>query len=125
MWQQFAVVGIGGALGAMARYGVSLACLRAMPNFPLGTLVVNVIGCFALGLLMAWVDVRSEFPPTAKLFLGVGILGAFTTFSTFGVETIDLLREKETARALLSVLANVALGLAAVMAGRGVAKVWG
>ena len=122
VWQQFAVVGLGGAIGAIARYGVSLACLRMLPSFPLGTLVVNVLGCFALGLLMAIVDVRSEFPPTARLFLGVGLLGAFTTFSTFGVETIDLLREKENTLAMLSVTGNLVLGLAAVLLGRGVAK---
>ena len=114
----FLIVGAGGFVGAILRYGVNaLAVGRAGP-FPLGTLIVNVIGCFGLGLLAAWLDERQDLPVELRLALGTGVLGALTTFSTFGVETLDLMRAGEPRLALLNVALSLVLGLGAAFLGR-------
>ena len=114
---QFLWVGVGGFFGAVARYLVSGWAQRFMVgSFPLGTLVVNVAGCFALGVLMAWLD-RGLLSPAMRQLLAVGFLGALTTFSTFGYETFDLLRGGEAGLALASVAANLLVGLLAVWLG--------
>ena len=114
---QFLWVGVGGFFGAVVRYLVSGWAQRWMiGSFPLGTLVVNVAGCFALGALMAWLD-RGWLSPAMRQLLAVGFLGALTTFSTFGYETFDLLRGGEAGLALLSVAANLLVGLLAVWLG--------
>ena len=122
MWSAFAIVGCGGALGAMARYGTNLLLERRLGDFPLATLTVNVVGCLLLGTLLAVVEARPSLPDGWRLFLAVGILGSLTTFSTFGAETIDLIRAKETGAALLSIGGNLGLGLLAVALGRMVGK---
>ena len=87
-------VALGGALGAVARHLTGLGAVRIMgAAFPYGTLVVNVAGCFLIGFLLMLSEQRQLFSPTTRLFLTVGILGAFTTFSTFGYETLELLRD--------------------------------
>ncbi|MEM8994389.1 MAG: fluoride efflux transporter CrcB [Acidobacteriota bacterium] len=109
-------IGFGGFFGALARHILSTWVQRWAPHaFPLGTLAVNVIGCFALGALMAWLERGA--PPSLRPALGVGFLGALTTFSTFGHETVALLRRGEALLAAASVAANVAVGLAAVWLG--------
>ena len=122
VWQQVLVVGVGGAIGAVARFGVHSWAQRSIESFPLGTLLVNVVGCLILGALMFLVEERPDLSPTLRMFLGVGLLGSFTTFSTFGVETLDLLREREHLWALLSVGGNLFVGLAAAASGRFLAK---
>ena len=120
--RELLAVGCGGFVGAVLRWGTHAFLQRVAPAFPLGTLTVNVLGCFVLGFLAsAWAAARTE-PGPRELFLSAGLLGAFTTFSTFGVETFALLREGETRTALLSVAANLGLGLVAVMAGHLVAR---
>ncbi len=117
-------VGLGGFVGAIARYGISGWLHRRVEGpFPAGTLAVNVVGCLAIGVLMHVVDARDPLSPTVRVFLTVGILGALTTFSTFGYETVELLRGNEARLALLSVVANVVLGIVAVFAGRALAQV--
>ena len=104
----------GGALGSGARYLVSTWAARAFgPDFPIGTLLVNVVGSFLFALLMGLAGAREAITPEARLFLGAGILGGFTTYSSFNYETLALL-ERGTAHAL----ANVALtGLGCLAAG--------
>lgn len=110
-------VAAGGALGAMARYGAGVAATRAFgPNFPYGTLGVNVIGCFAMGLLIGLFAMKEPVDPALKLFLTTGFLGGFTTFSAFSLETI-LLYDRKPALAALYVAASVILSLAACWAG--------
>lgn len=110
-------VGIGGFFGAVARYGLSSWAQRFAPlGFPLGTLLVNVLGCFLLGVLMAWLE-RAAAPASLRPLIGVGFLGALTTFSTFGYETFSLLKQGETGLAVASVVANMLVGLAAVWLG--------
>jgi CrcB protein len=117
------IVGIGGFLGAIARYGLSgLVHRYAGAAFPYGTLVVNVSGCLGIGVVMYLTEDRMVLGPAARLFLGLGILGGFTTFSSFGYETLELMRGGEFRSALLSVAGNVVLGLAAVWLGRSAVK---
>lgn len=114
----FLLVGIGGALGSMARYGIGLAVPSV--GFPYATLLVNVLGCFAVGLALPTLDRAAALSPDVRLLVVVGFLGGFTTFSAFGNETIALLRAG-VGPAMLNVLANVLFGLAAVLLGRAVA----
>ena len=110
-------VALGGALGALARYGISGSVYDRMgEGFPWGTLVVNVVGCLALGLVLRWLQVAAV-APEVRPFLTIGLLGAFTTFSTFSFETVALLQEGQWLRAGLYVGGSVLLGLAAMIAG--------
>ena len=121
---KFLIVGLGGALGAMARYGLSTWVARSFESFPAGTLVVNVLGCFLIGVFMALVEEERFFSQNVRLFATIGLFGGLTTFSTFGHETIELVRDQETKLALLSVALNVALGIGAVLVGRLVARLF-
>jgi CrcB protein len=120
-------VGLGGFAGSVLRYLVSgwMQQATGSVSFPWGTLFVNVAGCFAIGTLSYLADVRGIFHPEARLFLIVGLLGGFTTFSAFGNETMNLLRDGEALAAGVNVVISVALCLAAVWAGRAFAvAVW-
>lgn len=113
------IVGAGGFVGSALRFLVSGWVYRAMsfPRFPWGTLAVNLLGCLLLGWLGGLSDARQLFRPETRLFLMVGLLGGFTTFSTFGYETLTLLTERETLRAAGYVAAQLAGGLAAAWIG--------
>jgi CrcB protein len=122
-------VGLGGFLGAVSRYVLTGWMQKALPNFlPAGTLVVNVLGCLLIGFLMTLVVDQTDSGGQAwlshqmRLFLITGILGSLTTFSTFGYETVELLREEEVRLAAWNVLANMGLGFPAVWLGRIVAR---
>lgn len=109
---------IGGGLGALSRWAVALALgPRAVVPFPWATLIVNVAGCFVLGLLAALFAGRLPLSPPLRLGLTTGFLGGLTTFSTFGHETVRLLFEGAPLRATLNVAANVGLGLPAAALG--------
>ena len=99
---QVILVALGGALGALARWKLGGIVLHHTANwrFPLGTFVVNVVGCLVAGVLAGLVIKRDLFSADARLFLFTGLLGGFTTFSAFGVETASLLRRKDYATAL-------------------------
>lgn len=116
-----AVVGSGGFLGALARYGLGGLVHRQVPMaaFPYGTLVVNLLGCLLIGVLAGLADSRQVFGPEFRTFALIGVLGGFTTFSTFGYETIALLRDAEYLRAATNVGVHVILGLALVWLGYG------
>jgi CrcB protein len=112
------LVGAGGFLGAVARYGLT-GLVHRLPglSWPLGTLVVNVIGCLLIGAAMSAFEDSELFSPNARLFLTVGVLGAFTTFSTFGHETLALARDGGTLPALANALLHLVLGFGAVWVG--------
>jgi CrcB protein len=117
-------VGCGGFVGAVARWGLSSWVQRLYGgSFPLGTFAANMLGCLFIGVIFALVEARPDWSPHVRLFLMVGLLGAFTTFSTFGHETLDLLRSGSWWLALLNVLGSATVGLLAVMAGRFVGRV--
>lgn len=111
------MVAAGGALGAVARYGLS-GWVQSVTDgtFPWGTLVVNVLGCFFLGFAFRVLQL-SALAPALRGAVTVGFLGAFTTFSTFGLETVGLLQDGRWARAAAYVGASVAVGVVAVLAG--------
>ena len=119
---QMLMVGLGGFFGAISRYWVSGWIQRRFgEGFPLGTLVVNLLGCFLIGLMMHLVLTRDWISPNQRFLLVVGFLGSLTTFSTFGYETLLLLDEGRPTAALGYVGLNCIVGMAAVMAGRGLA----
>jgi fluoride exporter len=110
-------IGLGGAAGAWTRYQLAgWVYERTGPAFPWGTLVVNLAGSFALGLL---IPSLTTLGPTVEALVAVGFLGSFTTFSTFSYEALMLLREGQVARAAAYVGASLGLGLAAIAAGLG------
>jgi len=119
----YLAVAIGGCLGSVARYWLSGAVYRLSGSgFPYGTLAVNVLGCFLLGGIMSLVEYRQFFGPSLRVFLTIGVMGGFTTFSTFGFETFALVRDHEYLSAIGNVTANVLVGLIAVIAGWFLAK---
>jgi len=113
-------VALGGALGSISRYLLSACTLTLSKNidFPYGTLAVNLIGCFVIGFLSQLMETRGAFTPEARAFIFTGLLGGFTTFSAFGNDTINLLRDGRTFHALANVAANVIVGLTLVWFGR-------
>lgn len=124
---EVAVVALGGVLGALARYLVSVAVPHAdLAAWPWGTFLVNLLGCLALGLVLDVVDARHDRwaqaghrrARLARPFLASGILGGFTTFSTFSVEAVGLAREGSVGAAVLYAGSSAVLGVAAVVLGR-------
>jgi len=117
------MVALGGAIGALARYGLSLWATRRLgTHFPWGTLIVNLSGCFLIGWMMVLLAVKPWFSENLRLLLIAGVLGSLTTFSTFGYDTLALIDEGRFRAALLSVIANLALGLTGVVLGRMVGR---
>ncbi|MGD9891929.1 MAG: fluoride efflux transporter CrcB [Dehalococcoidia bacterium] len=105
---------LGGALGSGARYLVSVWLLeRFGGGFPWGTLTVNVIGSFLIGVIATLADERAVIGPSARVFLIVGVLGGFTTFSSFSLETLRLLEDRGAGVAVLNVIGNGTLSLGA------------
>jgi CrcB protein len=117
------IIGIGGFLGAISRYGVALWIgQRWGRSFPLGTFVINVSGSFLIGLLMSLFTERFMVNPQWRLLLVVGFLGAYTTFSTFEYETGTLLKDSEWLIAGLNVVLSVFAGFIALKLGEVLAK---
>ena len=114
------LVGAGGFIGAILRYGLGGFAQKWSGSvaFPFGTLVVNLLGCLVIGILWRLDEIHSLLSTEARLFLMVGILGAFTTFSTFGNETINLVNDNRIVLALLNLGIHIVFGLSMVMLGR-------
>lgn len=121
--EKLLIVGLGGFIGAIARFLVSgwVQIASGSVGFPYGTLVVNLIGCFLIGFLGYLMEARGVFNPEVRLFLFIGILGSFTTFSTFENEAYALFREGSTGLALIDIGVHVFFGLVAVWAGHALA----
>lgn len=114
-------VGAGGALGAMGRYGLGLIPLA--PELPLMTPLINFLGSVAIGVIVEAAELASgALPREAVLFLKVGLCGGFTTFSTFSLETLDLIESGQYAFAGAYALASVVLCVAGVLAGKMLAR---
>lgn len=121
---QALLVGAGGFIGSVLRFAISGWVHRFVPmsTFPWGTLTVNVAGCFAIGILGGLGESRQLFSGEARVFLFLGLLGGFTTFSTFGYETLTLMREAEHLRAAGNILLHVVAGLLAAWLGLLIAR---
>ena len=118
-------VAMGGAVGAMLRYGISSGIYTWFGRgFPYGTLAVNLLGSFAIGLLSILLIEKFNVPHEVRLALVVGVLGALTTFSTFSWETLDLMQQGMMQKAFLNVLLNVVICIGAAWAGAQWAKSW-
>ncbi len=112
------IIALGGALGAVSRFLLGNGLSRALGSaLPYGTFVINIVGCFAMGLLMTIIVDREMLPAAWRLFLCVGFLGGFTTFSSFGYEALMLLTEGRMLAALAYAGGSVVLGLVAAAAG--------
>ena len=113
------LVGAGGFIGSIGRYLLAGAVHQVLhgSTFPYGTMVVNIIGCFAIGCLNGLAETRQTLVPEVRAFLLIGLLGGFTTFSTFGYETIALMRDSQIGAALANVLVQVTVGLLCVWLG--------
>ena len=124
--QNLLAVGLGGFLGAIARYTVGgFVDSRFNTRFPWGTLTVNLLGCLLIGAILGWVSTREASSRTTELFLVTGILGSLTTFSTFGHDTVELLRQGALGSAAGNVALNVIVGLTAVALGLATTRGWG
>lgn len=113
------IIGLGGCVGAIFRYLVAggVHALANTASFPVGTMAVNVAGCLLIGIGGGLMESRQLFSPEWRAFLFIGILGSFTTFSTFGLETFNLAKEGQWLASFGNVGISLALGLAAVLAG--------
>lgn len=120
---QFLFISAGALLGANLRFFVGVWASQQLGiGFPFGTLLVNVAGCFLVGLFYGLGETRITITPELRLFVAIGFLGAFTTFSAFGNETINLVRSGDLWLALLNVAGNNVLGLLAVGGGATLAR---
>lgn len=118
------IIALGGGIGATTRYLVSdWAAMRWGASFPYGTLIVNIIGCFIIGMFMQLVTERVIVSPYWRLLVTVGFVGGLTTFSSFSYETLNLLRDTSITIAMYNVLANVAFGFFATWVGISLAKI--
>jgi CrcB protein len=116
------LVAMGGALGAAARHLASRAALiLTPPSFPWGTSLINISGCFAMGIV-AGLAANGSVSPSTRLFVATGILGGYTTFSAFGLEAQGLLANDRIAAALAYVLGQVVLGVLGVVLGLAIAR---
>ena len=114
----FLIVFLGAGLGGMARHGVNVLALRLLGSaFPFGTLAVNVLGSLVMGLLVGWFAHRGDPGLPWRLFLTTGILGCFTTFSTFSLDAASLLERGQAGLAALYILLSVGAGLLGLFAG--------
>jgi len=111
---KYLFIALGGAVGAVLRFSVSSLFYNQQGTFPWGTLIVNVIGSFLLALFMGWSGSEHH---SWNFFLAIGLLGAFTTFSTFSMETFLLFKLAKAGMAILNMVANMGLGLGVAIAG--------
>lgn len=124
---KFIIIGFGGFIGSILRYVLS-GYVQGMSNsiaFPYGTIAVNLAGCLIIGFLSQIAESQGAFTPEMRGFLFVGLLGGFTTFSTFGNETFNLMRDSEYMSALFNLAVHIMLGLGAVWLGHALAySIW-
>ena len=117
-------VASGGAVGAVLRYLTSNFYKFYFPNFPIGTLFINFIGSFLIGILASNLDSRGTSYIFIKYFLIIGILGSFTTFSTFSLETVQLVNDKKLFLSLVYILLSISLCIFGAFFGFNINKIW-
>jgi len=113
MLKTITLVGIGGAIGSILRYLASyFISNKFLSTFPIGTMVVNITGCFLIGVVFAFAE-KNSISPEWRFFLATGICGGYTTFSTFSLESFSLIREGHIVYALTYIIGSVVLGILA------------
>ena len=119
-----AAIGAGGAVGAMGRHFISGTIMRHLgfPAYPFGTLFVNILGAFLMGMIVEGVAVRWSLSAPTQSFLTTGMLGGLTTFSTFSLETLTLMQQAEYARAAANVVLSVVACIGAAFVGMALAR---
>jgi CrcB protein len=124
MLTKILLVGLGGFVGASLRYvsGLFVSRFTSQTPFPYETFVVNMVGCLLIGFLAGLAETRNLFTETSRIFVFTGLLGAFTTFSTFSHDTVDLLQEGLPSHALVNLGVQIILGLIAVWGGLQISK---
>lgn len=121
-WSVLGAISLGGATGALARYGIGYALPASPTGFPWGTFGINVFGCLLIGILMVLIGGRWAGRPLVRPFLGVGVLGGFTTFSTYVVDIQRMAQNGAAGTALAYLVATVVAALAAVYLGTALAR---
>ncbi len=116
------VVGAGGFIGAVCRYLIGLISLKENCEFPVKTFVINIVGSFLIGIIAALAMRKDSLNPRIVLFLKVGICGGFTTFSSFALETGDLMQDGKWNLAVIYAVLSMAAGIIAVFAGQGIIR---
>jgi CrcB protein len=118
-WQTTLLIAVGGALGTLARYGIGLVAAPFSQSLPWGTILINIAGSFVIGFFGTFTLAHGRFPvpESLRLFVMVGLCGGFTTFSSFSLQSLDLLRSGATVRAFANIMLSVVLCLAAVALG--------
>ncbi len=111
------LVGIGGAFGAIARHLVNQMAMTHLNSSLMGTFIVNISGSFVLGILAGILSSYPNLPEGTRLFMAVGFLGSYTTFSTFSLATIQLLEKGDLFNAFINIISTIIIGLIAAMAG--------
>ena len=109
------LVGIGGMVGSMLRYGVSMLLMECGDGFPIKTLLTNIVGCFLIGIIVMLSGKYSKLSPEMTLMLKTGVCGGFTTFSTFALESVTLIQKGDILSGLLYIVFSVAGGMLAVV----------
>ncbi len=110
------VVGLGGFVGAICRYLIGLIQVNEVTTFPIKTFLINVIGCIVIGIITVAATKNSSINPQLVLFLKVGVCGGFTTFSTFALETADMIKAGNPLMAFIYVLGSVLIGVGVIFA---------
>ncbi|SEP00642.1 fluoride efflux transporter CrcB [Propionispora vibrioides] len=119
------LVAVGGGIGSVIRYLVSnWMAERFGPEFPFGTLLVNVVGCFIIGLFLTMTTERLSISPYWRLLVAIGLIGGLTTFSSFSYETLRLLQTADALRAFYNVGLNLGVGFFATWLGIGIARLF-
>lgn len=117
------LAGLGGALGSAARYGIGVLIVRLTgPGYPWSTLLVNIVGCAAMGLFVTWLGLRSPHSHELRVFVATGVLGGFTTFSAFALDFAGLMDRGESTAAWLYLAASVGLSILGLYAGLALAR---
>jgi len=119
----FLAISLGAIVGANARYWMSRSALRLLgPGFPYGTLAINVLGSFVLGIFLVWTTQRGIVDPRWRLLIAVGFCGGFTTFSSYAFESMALMAQGQWLLVAANIVSNNLLSLAAVLAGMALAR---
>ncbi|MCX6155224.1 MAG: fluoride efflux transporter CrcB [Candidatus Kapabacteria bacterium] len=119
MFKNIVIAGIGGFIGTAARYVLSQYIHKIfLTNFPLGTLIINLIGCFLIGIIIELFNKGNIMSPEVNIFLTVGICGGFTTFSTFSYDSINMINEYEYINLIIYLGISIFIGLSLTLAGK-------